>query len=228
MQILNRIGKVLTTEISLDTRSKKNENSNENHDFLYFLKQRRTVRHLGKKVILSRAYLTQLITTALQQSPSVMDCQSSRIVILLDQAHFNFWEMVKTVQKQHLPEQIAESAVLKVQQCSEAYGTILFFEDQDVINQLMKQKPLQAEEIMQWAEQSSGMSQFAVWIALSSVGLGAMLQHYNPAIDDNTKAMFDLPQLWKFKSQMVFGSIQQPPIAKQFESSDQICHVFDR
>lgn len=40
------------------------------------------------------------------------------------------------------------------------------------------------------------------------------MHHYNPDINHETAKMFDLPDSWQFKSQLVFGSIVKPAIAK--------------
>lgn len=115
--------------------------------------------------------------------------------------------------------------MVRLDRCMSAYGTVLFFEDLAVIHTLQKKRPLQAVDFEKWSEQTSGMVQFAVWTALSSTGLGASLHHYNPNIDAETIKMFDLPESWQFKSQLIFGSIMQPAAFKTELDDDQLFRV---
>ena len=69
------------------------------------------------------------------------------------------------------------------------------------------------------------MAQINTWIALSDLGLGANLQHYNPIIDEKTKAAFEIPENWTLISQMPFGEIVDRPKAKEFKNVDDIVKV---
>ena len=59
-------------------------------------------------------------------------------------------------------------------------------------------------------EHSSAIAQFATWTALSELGLGASLQHYNPIVDADAAEAFDVPATWKLRAQLVFGSVEAP------------------
>ena len=214
MTILTRLGQVLKTDISTDVIFKKKNIEEKEYDLLADMRKRRSIYALSNRVSHSPEYLTELIKQAVRCCPSAQNAQSARVVILLEHAHYKFWEMVRNIQRNQLPERIFEGASVKLDRCSSAYGTVLFFEDQAVIQALQKHKPLQAHDFEIWSEQTSGMVQFAVWTALSSTGLGASLHHYNPNINKKTKKMFDLPDSWQFKSQLVFGSIVKSAIAK--------------
>jgi predicted oxidoreductase (fatty acid repression mutant protein) len=50
------------------------------------------------------------------------------------------------------------------------FGTVLFFEDSQVINDLQEQFPLYADYFPVWSEHSTGIAQFAVWTALAEQG----------------------------------------------------------
>ena len=58
-----------------------------------------------------------------------------------------------------------------------------------------------------------------VWTALEAEGLGANLQHFNfnPAITAEAKSVFDIPEPWKLKAQLVFGKPQEEAKDKTFE-----------
>ena len=52
--------------------------------------------------------------------------------------------------------------------------------------------------------------------ALAEAGIGASLQHYNPIVDEEVAATFDVPADWKLRAQLVFGSIEAPAGEKTF------------
>lgn len=226
MTILARLGQVLKTDISTDVIFKKKNIEEKEYDLLDDMRKRRSIYTLSNRVSHSPEYLTELIKQAVRCCPSAQNAQSARVVILLEHAHYNFWEMVRDVQRNQLPERIFEGASVKLDRCSSAYGTVLFFEDLAVIQALQKQKPLQAHDFEIWSEQTSGMVQFAVWAVLSSTGLGASLHHYNPDINIKTAKMFELPESWQLKSQLVFGSIVKPASVKSELDDSSLFRVF--
>ena len=226
MTILARVGQVLKTDISTDVIFKKKNIEEKEYDLLDDMRKRRSIYTLSNRVSHSPEYLTELIKQAVRCCPSAQNAQSARVVILLEHAHYNFWEMVRDVQRNQLPERIFEGASVKLDRCSSAYGTVLFFEDLAVIQALQKQKPLQAHDFEIWSEQTSGMVQFAVWAVLSSTGLGASLHHYNPDINIKTAKMFELPESWQLKSQLVFGSIVKPASIKSELDDSSLFRVF--
>jgi predicted oxidoreductase (fatty acid repression mutant protein) len=79
-----------------------------------------------------------------------------------------------------------------------------------------------------WAEQANGMLQYAIWVSLADVGIGASLQHYNPLIDDEVKKTWNLPSSWKLISQMPFGKVLEKPEPKDSLPVDQRIKVFSK
>ncbi len=63
-----------------------------------------------------------------------------------------------------------------------------------------------------------GMAEYATWLALTEAGLGASLQHYNPLIDEAVAAAFDIPDNWRLRAQMPFGSIEAAASEKDMMS----------
>ena len=84
----------------------------------------------------SQAYLTELIQEAVHSCPSAYNSQSARIIVLFADSHHQFWNIVKDVQRQHVSTLVYERIRIKLDQCANAYGTILFYEDQRTIQQL--------------------------------------------------------------------------------------------
>lgn len=85
------------------------------------------------------------------------------------------------------------------------YGTVLFFEDQAILERLQEQFKTYAENFPIWSNQSSAILQFVVWTSLEIEGFGASLQHYNPLIDDEVRKTWDISSDWKLIAQMPFG-----------------------
>ena len=63
---------------------------------------------------------------------------------------------------------------------------------------------------MQTSYQTGLSIQYAVWLALAEVDIGASLQHYNPIIDAEVAKRWDIPTNWVLRAQMPFGSIESP------------------
>ena len=50
---------------------------------------------------------------------------------------------------------------------------------------------------------------------LEDAGMGASLQHYNPLVDDEVRAAWNLPLHWKLIAQMPFGVPVTRPGSKE-------------
>jgi predicted oxidoreductase (fatty acid repression mutant protein) len=178
--------------------------------FLESISHRRTIYHIGKNVSASTDHITKLIEIAVENSPSAFNSQSSRAVILFGTHSDEFWEIVRESLRKIVPAAAFESTDKKISSFAAGVGTVLFFEDQDVISNLQEQFALYADNFPVWSEHSTGIAQFSVWSALASENIGASLQHYNPLIDDEVKAKYGVPASWKLRAQMPFGSIETP------------------
>lgn len=177
--------------------------------FLDTIKTRRTIYALGDKLSLSEDQISTLITEAVKQSPSAFNSQSSRVVILFGAQHKKVWDIVKQTLKKIVPEAAFPTTEKKIDSFGAGAGTVLFFEDTQVIEELQKKFASYADNFPIWSEHSTGIAQFAVWSALAQEQIGASLQHYNPLIDNEIKARWELPETWKLRAQMPFGSIEQ-------------------
>lgn len=70
------------------------------------------------------------------------------------------------------------------------------------------------------------MFQYIVWTALSDMGLGVNLQHYNPLIDEAVKVHWNLPNEWKLVAQMPFGELLSPAGEKEIMPTEKTLRVF--
>ena len=184
--------------------------------FLDHIKQRRTIYAVGKNVALTPEQIESVIKEAVNHSPSAFNSQTSRIVTLFGESHLQFWNIVRETLRKIVPEAAFEGTNAKINSFAAGYGTVLFYEDQDVVKSLQEQFALYADNFPVWSEHSSAIAQFAVWTALSEQNIGASLQHYNPIVDAEIAEIFDIPANWKLRAQLVFGSIEASAGEKTF------------
>jgi len=184
--------------------------------FLDHIKQRRTIYAVGKNVALTPEQIESVIKEAVNHSPSAFNSQTSRIVTLFGESQLQFWNVVRETLRKIVPEAAFEGTNAKINSFAAGYGTVLFYEDQDVVKSLQEQFALYADNFPVWSEHSSAIAQFAVWTALSEQNVGASLQHYNPIVDAEIAEIFDIPANWKLRAQLVFGSIEAPAGEKTF------------
>ena len=185
-------------------------------NFLNSIKARRTIYAIGKNVTVDQAKIEETIREAVKQSPSAFNSQSSRVVTLYGESHTNFWNIVRETLRKIVPAEAFEGTNQKIDSFSAGFGTALFYEDQDVVKGLQEQFALYADNFPVWSEHSSAIAQFATWTALSEIGIGASLQHYNPIVDAEVAETYDIPANWKLRAQLVFGSIEAPAGDKPF------------
>ena len=167
---------------------------------------RRSVYALGKNLPISEQEALEIIDNAVKYSPSAFNSQTAHAVVLLGENHQKLWDITFGELEKFLPNEEAKAATKgKIDSFAEAYGTILFFEDHDVVKGLQEQFPAYADNFPIWSEQSTGIASFAVWNALAEAGVGANIQHYNPVIDEKVAAEWDIPANLVLRAQMPFG-----------------------
>ena len=184
--------------------------------FLEALKQRRTQYALGRDVPLSKSELTSLIQEAIKHSPSSFNSQSSRALILFGAESEKLWQLAIDEVRKVAPAEGFAQTEAKLKSFAAGVGTVLFYEDQDVVRGLQEKFALYASNFPIWSEQSSGMAQLAVWAALANAGVGASLQHYSPLIDAAVARQWNVPASWTLRAQMPFGANAAPFGAKAF------------
>ena len=188
--------------------------------------KRRTQYSLGKQLPISQADAGALIQEAIRQAPSAFNSQSSRAVILFSAESVKFWELAKDALRPMVPAESFGATEKKLDSFAAGAGTVLFYEDQDVVKGLQQQFAAYADNFPIWSEHSTGIAQFAVWTALAEAGIGASLQHYNPVVDDAAQKEWDIPASWKLRAQMPFGSNEAPIGDKPFMDDAQRFRVF--
>lgn len=195
--------------------------------FLEAVKSRRTIYGISKEQAGSDSELKKILEEALLHTPSAFNSQSARLVLLLGEQHDKLWEITTETLRAIVPADQFASTEEKMGAFQAGYGTVLFFEDQSVIQSMQQQYVSYQERFPVWSEQSSGMHQYVVWTALRLQGYGASLQHYNPLIDEQVAAEWDLPETWKLIAQMPFGKPTAEPGEKSYQPLESRLRVFD-
>jgi predicted oxidoreductase (fatty acid repression mutant protein) len=103
---------------------------------------------------------------------------------------------------------------------------VLFFDDRETIQEMQNTYAIYHDKFPIWAAESTAMHQFAVWTALELEGFGANLQHYDPLIDEKVASTWKLPETWKLKATLVFGTPTGPAGDKSFKPVEDRFKVF--
>jgi len=190
-------------------------------------KKRRSQYALGRNLTASREQVTALVKEAVRQAPSSFNSQSSRVVMLFGEQSEKFWQLTKEALRPLVAADAFGRTEQKLDSFAAGVGTLLFYEDQDVVKGMQEQFASYAENFPIWSEQGSGIAQFAVWTALAEAGIGASLQHYNPVVDDAVATTWSIPAQWKLRAQMPFGSNEAGFGEKTFMDDEQRFLIFD-
>ena len=178
--------------------------------------KRRTIYALNKNLPLPAAEVAKIIEHAVLHTPSSFNSQSTRVVVLFGAEHEKLWQITEDALRAIVPADKFEPTAQKLAMFKAAAGSVLFFEDQEVVQNLQANFPAYADNFPVWAEHTDAMHQYAVWTTLAEAGIGANLQHYNPLIDHAVAEAWDIPASWKLRAEMVFGGIATPAGEKAF------------
>jgi len=156
-------------------------------DLLSALRERRSIYGLSKESPISDQKIQEIIAEAIQHTPSAFNSQSTRLVLLLGEQHNKLWDITSNVLKAVVPADQFSSTQQKLDGFRNGYGTVLFFEDQTVVEGLQQQFPLYQNKFPGWSHHTNAMHQLVIWMAFEAEGLGVNLQHYDPLINEQVK-----------------------------------------
>lgn len=196
------------------------------NEFFSVIKGRRSIYAISKEVSVSDEKIQEIVNEAVKYTPSAFNSQSARVVVLLGEQHDKLWNLTEETLRAVVPAENFQSTADKMGAFRSGYGTVLFFEDNAVIEGLQSQFELYKDNFPIWSQQSSGMLQLVIWAALEAEGLGASLQHYNPLIDQRVASEWNLPASWRLIAQMPFGKVVAPAGEKQFQPLEERIKVF--
>ncbi len=195
-------------------------------DFAQAVEHRRTYYGIQKSSPISKEEIVKIVEHSVKYVPSSFNAQSARAVVLFGDQHDRLWEIVREALRALVPEDGFQKTSEKIDSFKNGYGTVLYFEDQAIVEGLQEQFSLYKDNFPIWSLQSSGMLQYVIWTSLEDAGLGASLQHYNPLIDDQVHAEWQLPKSWKLLAQMPFGTPAADPGEKEFAPLDERVKIF--
>lgn len=175
------------------------------------LRKRRSVYALSDKLDVPEEEIVQLVENAVVESPTAFNMQSSRAVVLFGEEHRRLWQITADVLKERIPAEQFRATDQKLKGFAAGAGSILFFENEAIVDAMKKQYALYASAFDMFAAHGLGILQGNVWNALAEKNIGANLQHYNPLIDERVRDQWDIPQEWRLVSQMVFGAVESRP-----------------
>ncbi|XXQ67235.1 nitroreductase family protein [Neisseriaceae bacterium B1] len=177
---------------------------------------RRSVYVLNKQLPISNQEISQIVEHAVKHTPSAFNSQSTRVVVLFGAEHEKLWDIAIHELSHIVPTQSFEITKNKLNLFKAAAGSVLFFEDQNVIQGLQQNIPAYAAQFPVWADHANAMMQYAIWTTLTAANVGANLQHYNPVIDAEVAKAWNIPANWTLRAQLVFGGIEQAGGEKEF------------
>lgn len=181
------------------------------------LKNRRTYYTITNESPVSDKQIEEVLGYALTHVPSAFNSQTTRVVLLLGDQHKKLWGITKETLRKIVPAKNFGATEDKLDGAfASGYGTILFYEDTEVVENLQKAFPTYSENFPVWSQHTAGMHQLAVWTMLEEIGFGASLQHYNPLIDEEVAATWNINPKWKLMAQMPFGKPTAVPGEKEF------------
>lgn len=185
-------------------------------DFAKAIEDRRSYYGLSKDFVTSDDKIKEVIEHAVKYTPSAFNSQSARVLVLLGKEHDKFWNITMEALRKIVPEDSFQPTADKINSFASAYGTVLFYEDLSVIRSLQEQFALYADNFPVWSQQSSGMLQLVVGVALQNEGFGSSLQHYSELVEKEVAKEWNIPETWKMIGQMPFGKPTSEPGEKNF------------
>lgn len=190
-------------------------------DIVDAIQHRRSVYRLSDRTQVSDERVVEIVRTAIDHAPSPWNGQEQHAVVLLGDEHRKLWDIVEETLLERVAPERAEATVKKVARFRDGRGSVMFFDDRDVVASLQERFPTYHDTFDIWAEQCMGMVEYAVWTALEAEGLGANLQHYNPIIDERVRQAWGIPESWRLGAQLVFGHPEQWPGPRSHKPIDE-------
>lgn len=191
------------------------------------VRHRRSYYRLSSGSPVADEEIIHLLEEVVTNVPSAFNSQSARLVLLLGDRHRKMWDITLDVLKKVTPEKSFERTKAKVEgSFASGHGTVLFYEDMDVIEDMQKKFPVYADSFRAYSDHTSAMHQFVVWTSLEEMGFGASLQHYNPLIDKELAEMLDINPKWRLVAQMPFGIPEDTPGEKEIYPLDRRLFIF--
>ncbi|CCF57696.1 hypothetical protein KAFR_0D00490 [Kazachstania africana CBS 2517] len=178
--------------------------------FLSTIASRRTIYELKPELPagVTIEHVQNAVQQIIKETPTAFNCQLLRAVVLTGETHKKVWDHVASA----MPDAGAKKRPESVR--DEAYGSVIFFTDDNITKKLQSDFAAFAEVFPRLGAHSSGASQINSWAAIESLGLGAHLQHYNDLV--RAALPEKIPANWGVHSQLCFGARAGQPGEKTY------------
>lgn len=196
-------------------------------NFLQAIEERRSYYGINKEELISDDKIKEIIEHVVKHTPSAFNSQNSRVVVLLNKHHTKLWDITKEALRKIVDSDKFASTEEKIDSFAAGYGTVLFFEDQAIVENLQEKFPTYKDNFPIWSKESNGMLQFNIWTSLELKGYGASLQHYNELIEGEVKKEWNIPSTWEMRAQLPFGKPTSQPGEKEFKALEDRIRVYE-
>ncbi|EWZ33966.1 hypothetical protein FOZG_13651 [Fusarium oxysporum Fo47] len=123
--------------------------------YLEAVHNRRRIYQLNRSSLISDDMIEEIIHQAIEDIPSSFNSQSTRLVVLLKEDHYKFWNVGLEGLKAIVPaDSWPKTGLCKL--------LVLFYKDPKVISELQVKFAIYADRFPLWSEHMSGMHQLAI------------------------------------------------------------------
>ena len=123
------------------------------------LKLRRSYYRLDKQLPVGKDVVQQLIEEVTELVPDAFNMKSARVVVAFGSKQDELWDGIYETFGGKVPRD-------KIDGFKAAAGTVLYFYDEAVVENMQGKFPLYAENFPTWANHANGMLQISIWSAL--------------------------------------------------------------
>ena len=141
--------------------------------------------------------------------------------MLNKKSHHLLWTtVVEEFLKKNNNGDLLDSDKARIKREDKAYGTILFYKDERVIEEFKeKLDAYEQKSLDSWCIEESAMLQMNIWNELRLRNIGAHIVHFDD-IDEEVSVAFDIDKNYKLVAMMVFGNIIQEAAVKPKKDID--------
>ncbi|NLY80116.1 MAG: nitroreductase family protein [Lysinibacillus sp.] len=170
------------------------------------VKHRRSIHALEDVAVVPDEKVIEIVELALNHTPTAFNGQETRAVVLFGEKHRELWNDAEKIAREKQGDGDFSRTEERINGFCNGHGTILFFQDTEVIQGFQEKMPHLHNEFDVWSQQNQGMLQYVIWAGLEAVGYAASLQH----MEMHLKPEWNIPKSWKMIAQMPFGKQAQP------------------
>ena len=103
------------------------------------LENRRSYYQITNSSPIPDQQIREILEFGIRNVPSAFNSQSTRVVLLLRDSHKKLWAKTKSILKGIVPPDAFVKTAAKIDKSfASGYGTVLFFEDLVIVNQLQE------------------------------------------------------------------------------------------